>query len=151
MLNNARARKCRQKKKEYYTELEGKVEELEQTISEQKTLIAELNQKILYFEIEAKDNKSSNTQNDDIMRDCQSILSQIPNDMVKQKVTELNAKFGPFGPERQSIIDNSFRTIIENLCPDEYKQLFKHTGEKINKRKRKREPEPGECKFLDYI
>ena len=142
-LNNARARKSRLKKKKFYEELENKISELENELAQKNILIEEFKNSLLQKE------KNSNLGiQEENKEQPENILQNLSTSKeFRDKEREIADLYTPFGQERIKLINSAFTTIIQNLHPDEFKILFKHS-DLISHKRVKRTEKDKEGKLL---
>lgn len=123
ILNNARARKSRLKKKKFYKELEDKIIELENELAQKNSLIEEMQKE--FFKKTGNYKNEGKEESKEIPENILTNLSNTKEFIEKErKIADL---YTPFGSERVKLINSAFTTIIQNLHPDEFKILFKHS------------------------
>lgn len=123
--NKARSKNYRERKKKYYTDLEGQVETLQEEIKKLKDENKLLKTRINTLQINQDDSSSSK-----LLQEQQYLFETLPK-MYKEepeKVTysmleNVRDKYGPFGTERVKVLKHAFRTIIENVIPLDLKPL----------------------------
>lgn len=116
------------KKKQYFRELEEEMDGLKEQLEIKDAKIAELNHKIISYEI----NHTSSPDDlkgykDTLIQNWLALVENMPEDeFMLEKQEELNEKFSAFGSERLNTLDSSFKSILENLCPDTFTLVFKY-------------------------
>jgi len=98
MKNRVSARKCRQKKKEYYDSLESKVKKLEKELEKYKTLNQQKN--ILDFQLEKLEEKEK--------------------EIVKSDKNKNNVKKGEYKAIQNKLLFEFYKRIIKVVMPIEY-------------------------------
>lgn len=122
------ARESRKRKKEYIQSLEDEIKELKSTVCELRNEIKVYKdcEKVAEFNVDPTTVKAKQYISEEILRTMEKMVKDKGKEEhdLKECISYLEANHGPMCKDRQSLIKNIFKTLIDKLLPDFIKCVF---------------------------
>ena len=115
ITNKERARRARQRKKQYYDDLERRAEYLEKKVQQLTKELEFTKQKNLIIEGKVESKEKEEAIGNCLMEDIINLVNAAEGEHILQEWNKFQINYGPYGPEKIKIMDFAFKSIIENM------------------------------------